>query len=101
MGIQMKRHAITFFGSGEDAHHMPVPFFFYGVLVVPAKEHAGYFYVTVVGASGAAPHVPEVPTLVKAASEEEALQMTLNTLRAHPSHKGLYVQEAPLSGPAL
>lgn len=97
----MKRHAIAFFGSSENEHGLPVPFFFYCVLVSPLRTDLGYYHIIVVGVSGAAQGVSQVPTLVKATSEEEALVLALKSLKEHPSHKGLHVQEALLLKPVL
>ena len=94
----MEKRLVMFTGKEWNEYGMPAIIHYYVILVKTYKQDNKYVVVTKIAVSEGTPVKTEGIKLIEAQSEEEAIKITIEELRKHPSNSGLTLQVSDIPG---
>jgi len=94
----MEKRVVMFTSREWDSYGMPVRMHYYIIFVKTYKQDDKYIVITKLGGSEGTSIETEGPELIEAQSEQEAINITIEKLKKHPSNIGLTLHVSDIPG---
>lgn len=97
-GANVEKRIVIFSGIEQDEYGMPALIHYYVIFAKTYKQDDKYVVVTKIVGSEGRPDKTVGLELIKAQSEEEAINITIEKLKKYPSNSGLTLHVSDIPG---